>query len=528
MKHFFLFLFFFVIFFTCGFRIFDSMLSFSKNFPFFYFSKNLKVNLSKNELDKYSGKIVTTIVIGSGPAGCAAALYASRLGGRVLLIKGNLPGGQLIQTGEVENWPGILPLEGKKLMEGLIKQTENSGVKFLNGNVIKIDTENYPYSVTLDSGEIYYTYSIIIASGSSPKKLACKGEDEYWGKGVSSCAICDAPMFLNKDVVVVGGGDSAFEEAMQLSEYAKSIKILIRTDKIRASKIMIDRVKNNPKIEIIFNCSVIEIVGNEEKIEKIIINKNNERETLNINGVFIAIGHTPNNKFFKNLISLNKDGYIVCQNRSQKTNIPGIFAAGDIEENEYKQAGSASGDGIKAGIDSYRFLQDIGITSDFIKKNDEIWFVKDSKNTVETKENFCKDGVCEINFSKNKSLELKNDLIKDEFSFENIDSMEKYKDLISSMEEKNDIYLIKFSTTYCPACRILEKNLKDYFEENKNLKIKVYSMMLDKVPFASEYFEDIMSVPVLFFMKGKNVLYKKTGSIGTSEIDKLIKKYFDL
>ena len=518
------FLFFLILIFSSGFKLFDKeiVLKLDK-FPFFEINK--KLYFSKEQLKNKEGLLATTIIIGSGPAGLSSALYVARLYGKeakVIVISGDQPGGQLTGTGIVENWPGVIPTDGPILMNNLIKQIEELGVIFINGKVIEINKNKYPYEIKLENGEILYTYSIIIASGSSPKKLNCKGEDEYWGKGVSTCAICDAPMYKNKKVVVIGGGDSACEEAIQLSEYAESVFIFVRGEKMRASKIMQERILNNKKIKIFYNTSIKEIIGNNEKVKSIIyINSEKKEILINIDGVFIAIGHSPNNNFFKNFIILNDNGLIICKKRTQETNVEGIFAAGDIVEGEYKQAGTAAGDGIKAGIEAYRFLQNLGITSKIISENENIWYLK--KNNFQSN---CKDGVCSIEhiiYENTDIKEIKNEIKKFEKNWIKINSMKEYFEIFETMKNKNEKYLIKISTKTCPSCLILKKNLEEYVEKNKDL-IKIYSINLDEISGAFDYFYDIKSVPVLFLMNGKNELKRKIGSMNINEINNFINK----
>ena len=287
---------------------------------------------------------------------------------------------------------------------------------------------------------------------------------------------------------------------------------------------MQERVIKNKKIKILYNSSIKKIIGDGIKVKSIIINKKNEKEySIEIDGVFIAIGHTPNNSFFKNFIILNNQGLIICQKRTQETNIPGIFAAGDVEANEYKQAGTAAGDGIKAGIEAYRFLQDLGITSEVISENENVWY----SNNKNEENSHCKDGVCSIEHlfkeEKIENLTNANEIKKFEKNFLVINSMKEYFEIFEKMKDKNEKYLIKISTKTCPACLILKKNLEEYVEKNKD-SIKIYSINLDEISGAFDYFYDINSVPVLFLMNGKNELKRKIGSMNLNEINNFINK----
>ncbi len=445
----------------------------------------------------------TTIVIGSGPGGLAAALYAKRFGGIVFVFEGENPGGQLMGTGIVENWPGIYNLSGPEIINESKKQVVESGAIFINDSVGEIDVSEYPYKVITESGKVYFTYSIVIATGSSPKKLNCDGEQEFWGKGVSTCAICDAPLYKNKKVAVVGGGDSACEEAMQLSTYAEFVYVLVRTGKMRASLVMQDRVLKNEKIKILYNTELVAINGH-EKVSEIKIMKNKKTESLEVDGVFIAIGHISNTEFIKDKIYCDENGLIICRGRTQETSVGGIYAVGDVANN-YRQAGIASGEGIKAAIEAYRFLQEKGIDDNFIKNNFKSF---ESKS--------CENGVCKLNFYEKKDLEPEN-----EIKFKNIVKIKNMKEFFELKEKlEEDPYLIDCGTSYCPSCRKIENSFEEYLLENNS--IPVLSITIDSVDGAYDYFNDINAVPTIILINKKDEIDRFVGFRKSKEIEKWV------
>lgn len=308
--------------------------------------------------------IVPLAIIGSGPAGYAAGIYGVRGMVDTLIIEGYKPGGLLTETTLVENWPGEISIMGPELMKKLRSHAQAFGAGLLAQAVEMIDVSQWPYKITLDDQKEVYALSLIIATGANPKKLGIPGEETYWGSGVSSCAKCDAAFFKGEDVVVVGGGDSAAEEAMQLAPYAQKVTILVRKDKMRAAGRMQERLKGYANINILFNVEPQEIIGDGIRVTSIMLYNNQTKQTLDFqtNGVFLAIGHLPNTKFLPQGIETHGGGYIKLQGRSQKTSIPGVFAAGDVTDHIYQQASTAAGDGVKAALDALAFLTDIGYT----------------------------------------------------------------------------------------------------------------------------------------------------------------------
>ncbi len=299
------------------------------------------------------------VVLGTGPAGLTAAIYAARANLQPLVIEGEQPGGQLTITSDVENYPGFAEgVMGPELMAQFRKQAERFGTRFLTGRVTKVDAKKRPFVLHLDNGTTVETSTLIISTGASAKWLGIESEKKYYGKGVSACATCDGFFFRNQDIAVVGGGDTAMEEATFLTRFAKSVTVIHRRDSLRASKIMQEKAQKNPKIKFIWNTAVEEING-ATAVESLTL-KNLEtgaKSEMKVTGLFIAIGHEPNTKPFVDILKTDENGYLVVEPGTTKTNVPGIFAAGDVADHVYRQAVTAAGTGCMAAIDAERFLE---------------------------------------------------------------------------------------------------------------------------------------------------------------------------
>ncbi len=305
-------------------------------------------------------KVYGVIIIGSGPAGYTAAIYAARSNLSVLMLQGYQTGGQLMLTSEVENYPGFeTGIIGPEMMDKFEQQAQRFGTEMIPEDVTEVDFSKRPFTVKTDTGE-YRARAIIIATGASAKWLGLPSEKRLQGRGVTACATCDGFFFKNKDVVVIGGGDTAMEEATFLTRYVNHVTMIHRRDSFRASKIMQDRARNNPKISFIMDSDVTEILGEDAVTGAQIRNvKTGEERKLEIQGVFLAIGHQPNTDLFKGLIDMDKAGYIIPVEHTM-TNIPGVFAAGDVTDHRYRQAITAAGDGCRAAIDVERWLESQG------------------------------------------------------------------------------------------------------------------------------------------------------------------------
>lgn len=308
--------------------------------------------------------VVHLAIIGSGPAGWSAAIYGARFKRHVVVFNGPTPGGLLTKTSEVENWPGKKTILGADLIADMESHARSLGVQCVQDSIESVDFSGSCFVLRTQQGVTINALSVIIATGGTPIALGVKGEVFYEGKGVTSCAKCDAPFYKGEDVVVVGGGDSAVEEAIQLAPYARSITILVRKDYMRAMPIMQERLLQYPSITVIYNVEVKEIVGDANQVTGVVLwdNKANMLKNMPVSGVFLAIGHKPNTEIFASALQLNKAGYIkLLDGRTQKTSVPGVFAAGDAEDDYYRQAIVAAGSGVRAAIDADAFLTEIGL-----------------------------------------------------------------------------------------------------------------------------------------------------------------------
>jgi len=298
------------------------------------------------------------VIIGSGPAGLTAAIYAARAELKPVVISGMQPGGQITLTTMVENFPGFPDgIMGPELMDNMRKQAERFGTRFIDEEVIEVDFKSKPFTIKTDSQEIK-TKTVIIASGAVAKWLGVPGEKEFMGKGVSGCATCDGFFFRGKEVVVVGGGDTALEDALYLTKFANTVTIIHRRDQFRASKIMQQKVFSNQKIKVIWDSVVAEIKGDSKvtgvKIKNV---KTGEEKELKTDGVFVAIGHSPATGMFKGQIEIDDQDFIVKKENTE-TSVKGVFVAGDVADRRYKQAIVAAGEGAKAAIDVEKYLQE--------------------------------------------------------------------------------------------------------------------------------------------------------------------------
>lgn len=298
------------------------------------------------------------IIVGAGPGGMTAALYASRANLSVLLIEKGVPGGEMLNTADIENYPGFPTIQGTELAEKMYASAMQFGAQYTYGEVSKIEVENHIKKVYVGN-KIYTGKSVIISTGAYHKKLEVLGEDTFSGRGVSYCAVCDGAFFKNKVLVVVGGGDSAVEEAIYLTQHAAKVIIVHRRNELRAQKILQDRAFNNEKIEFVWDSVVEEIKGN-QTVEQIVIKnvKSNEISTIDASGIFIYVGMLPNSSFVKSLHITNGEGWIITDD-NMSTNIPGIFAIGDVRNKTLRQVVTAVGDGGIAGQAAYQYIENL-------------------------------------------------------------------------------------------------------------------------------------------------------------------------
>ena len=300
------------------------------------------------------------IVLGTGPAGLTAAIYLARANMNPLVIEGPEPGGQLTLTTEVENFPGFPEgIMGPELMENMRKQAERFGAEFKRGWVTKVDLSKRPFTLSVDGlGEVQ-TESLILSTGASAKLMEIPGERENIGRGVSTCATCDGFFFRGKKVIIVGGGDSAMEEANFLTKFASEVRIVHRRNELRASKIMQDRARNNPKITWSLDRTPVEVVAGDKGVTGLSVqnNETGQKELIETDGIFVAIGHRPNTDFLAGQLMTDQTGYIVVKPGTTLTDIPGVFACGDVQDHVYRQAITAAGTGCMAALDCERYLE---------------------------------------------------------------------------------------------------------------------------------------------------------------------------
>lgn len=301
-----------------------------------------------------------SVIIGSGASGLTAAIYLSRAGLKNIVINGNEPGGQLTTTTEVENFPGFPKgIMGPELMNNMLEQAKNFGTEFLQTNVTQIEFKNRPFKIHLENKTLIEAKTIIISTGASAKYLGIENELEYIGRGVSACATCDGFFFRGKEIVVIGGGDTAMEEASFLTKFASKVTIVHRRSELRASQFMQEKAKSNPKIEWKLNYTPKKILADQKVTGiELINNKTQEIETLCTDGIFVAIGRNPNTTFLNDQVELDEHGYIKTYGKTSKTNISGVFAAGDVQDNKYQQAIIAAGSGAIAALDVEEFLSE--------------------------------------------------------------------------------------------------------------------------------------------------------------------------
>lgn len=303
----------------------------------------------------------SVLIIGSGPAGYTAGIYAARAGLNPIIVSGEQIGGQLTITTDVENFPGFSkPIPGGELMQNMREQAQNVGVTIIEDKITEIDFSKRPFDCSSENHNLFCGESLIIATGASARWLGLESESKFLGFGVSGCATCDGFFYRNKDVAVVGGGNTAVEEALYLTNFAKSVTLIHRRDQLRADKTMQHRLLNNPKIRVEWDCVVEEVLGNENPLSvtgvKLKNVKSDATTVIPVDGLFIAIGHHPNTELFKRHINLDKDGYIITKNNSSQTNVEGVFAAGDVKDPKFRQAIIAAGSGCIAALEAEKYL----------------------------------------------------------------------------------------------------------------------------------------------------------------------------
>lgn len=356
--------------------------------PIVFFNACFKKNEPKNDSENNAHivhdihkaiqkeNVAPVVIIGSGPAGLSASLYIARAGMKSFVFAGPMPCGQLTQTTYVENWPGKEKILGIELMQDIKKQAESFGATIIHDSVKEINFKTWPFEIITEDGRSFKSLAVIVATGATPRRLDIDGESKYWGKGVTTCATCDAPFFKNKNVVVAGGGDSAIEMVFELAPYVKSATILVRKGSMRAAMAMQNKLKAIPNAFVQYHKEITKIYGDDNMVTAIDVYDNETKltEKRAMDGVFLAIGHDPNNKILRNGVDLDEHGYVIMKGRSQESCVRGVFAAGEIQDPFYRQAIVAAGEGVKAALDTVSFLYDIGFTVEIGAKLENNFF----------------------------------------------------------------------------------------------------------------------------------------------------------
>jgi thioredoxin reductase (NADPH) len=447
--------------------------------------------------------IVPALIIGSGPAGLSAALYASREHVLTVVTHGHQPGGLLTDTTVVENWPGELSIMGPDIVQKMQAQVTKFGTYFIDESVASIDTSAWPFIVTMKDGTVLNALAIVVATGATPKKLGIPGEAEYEKLGgVSACAVCDAWRFKNKNVMVIGGGDSSAEEAMQLASHVNKVTILVRKERMRASLSMQERLKGYPNVSVRYLSEPVALVGNGKQLTGVeIVNPDTKtRETIPTDGVFLAIGHVPNSQVCNHIrqaVNVDGLGFIELEGRSQETSVAGIFAAGDVTDPVYRQAGVAAGDGIKAGMDLLAFLRSIGFDARWIREHKSNFYVPNEEDaqpedmqTVQT--NVSAD-------ESNGVLEQEESADEQEFAL--IHEIKDATELEAFLILSDRPVVVDFFTTDCSGCKKLLPAVEEVAKEFAQTMVFA-KINLDVFPEVGEQYA-ITHVPVLLiFNKG--------------------------
>jgi thioredoxin reductase (NADPH) len=315
-------------------------------------------------MSRHAPRHAPVVIIGSGPAGYTAAIYAARAMRKPLLIAGIQPGGQLTITTDVENYPGFADvIQGPWLMEQMKAQALHVGTEIIEDHIMDVDFTKRPFTLTGDGGEIYTADTVIIATGASAKWLGLPTEKKFQGFGVSACATCDGFFYRNKAVAVIGGGNTAVEEALYLTNFASKVTLVHRRGELRAERVLQDRLMHHPKVEVIWNAALDEVLGTEEPLgvtgARLVDTNTGAKRDIAVDGVFIAIGHEPATTLFKGKVAMKDNGYLIVEPGTTKTNIPGVFAAGDVADETFRQAVTAAGLGCMAALEAERFLSAI-------------------------------------------------------------------------------------------------------------------------------------------------------------------------
>jgi thioredoxin reductase (NADPH) len=463
--------------------------------------------------------VENVVIIGSGPAGYTAAIYAGRANLKPLIFEGlqagGIPGGQLMTTTDVENFPGFPKgIMGPALM-GLIKQqSERCGAELHTEDVTFVDLSSRPFKVGSAYREVE-THSIIIATGATAQRLNLPSEPQFWNKGISACAICDGaiPMFRNVELAVVGGGDTAAEEAIFLTKYGSKVHMLVRRDRLRASKVMQDRVLNHPHIEVHWNTAPVDVYG-QEFIQGVKLQNTVDRSErdLAVGGLFYAIGHKPNTNLFKGQIDLDDTGYVITRGKSTATNVEGVYACGDVQDHEYRQAITAAGTGCMAALEAERWLSAKGLNQEFHLPSHS-----------DPEDNWGNQAIHATEFELGESHVTEFELV------EEINSMETYQEggiaLRKLYHETDKLILVKYTTPECGPCHILKPILKKVTDEFVG-QLYVVDIDIATEPEIAES-AGVIGSPTIQFFKNKDMLGEIRGVKQKSELREAIAMYLN-
>ncbi|OWY64048.1 thioredoxin-disulfide reductase [cyanobacterium TDX16] len=446
------------------------------------------------------------VIIGSGPAGYTAAIYAARANLKPVVFEGfqagGLPGGQLMTTTEVENFPGFPEgITGPELMDRMKAQAERWGAELYTEDVIAVDLSQRPFTVRSEERE-FKTNSIVIATGATAKRLGLPSEHQFWSRGISACAICDGatPIFHKAKLAVIGAGDSAAEESIYLTKYGDEVHMLVRGDKMRASKAMQDRVLSNPKITVYWNTEVVDVFGDDKHMEGLLIrnNKTGEESKLDVRGLFYAIGHNPNTSLFKGQLELDDVGYIVTKHGSVETSVEGVFAAGDVQDHEYRQAITAAGSGCMGAMLAERWLSANGLIQEFHQK-------------PETPNNELKH-------------QAKQAATPEEFDLAQTRHYGGYA-LRKLFHDSDRLLMVKYVSPGCGPCHTLKPILDKVVDEFDG-KIHFVEIDIQADPDIAENAQ-VTGTPTIQFFKDKELLSQTKGVKQKSQYRQLIESYLN-
>lgn len=471
---------------------------------------------------KLSKDAYPCVVIGGGAGGLTSAIYLTQLGCKTLVVRGPNPGGALVNTKSVQNWPGETEIQGQHLINKLESHAVSSGAVMLNQNVTAVDFSTWPFLITTAENKKIEALSCIIASGATANKLNIEGEGEFWGQGVTNCAICDGPMFKNHTVAIVGGGDSALTEVDLLTPIVKKIYLLVRSDRLRAQGPKVAKLQNNPKVEILYNTTVEKIVGDEKGVSNLIIKTAGKEKLLTVSGLFLAIGSKPNTQMFKEELSLDKNNFIELK-ADQATSVDGVFAVGDVCDEKYRQAITAAGSGCKAALQALEFLTQKNINLEGYAHST----AEASKNVsaVEktAKLNAALDDQIEIepenqrtDIDETVELELENVV-------ENIRELASVGQLTQLQKQTGLPLVLDIYAPWCMPCQFMHPVFEELAIEFKD-KISFTKVNADDAP---QMLQDygVRGVPTfIFFDKEGRQVERATGQMSKEDLIEILKK----